>query len=57
MTYDDMSSSCSMKSGLVEVLGLSIIPSKNVSGRRRRTYTNVPLTDVDDESSSLKCGQ
>ena len=30
---------------------------QNVSGRRRRTNTNVPLTDVEDESSSLNCGQ
>ena len=47
MTNDDMSSSCSMKSGLVEVLGLSIIPSKYVSGRKRRTYTNCTLTNVE----------
>ena len=49
MNYD-MSSSCSMKSGLVEVLGLSIIPSKYVSGRKRRTYTKCTLTDVEDGS-------
>ena len=57
MTNDDMSSPFSMRGGFVEELGLSIIPSKIVSGRRRRTNTNVPLTDVEDESSSLKCGQ
>ena len=37
-----------MKSGLVEELGLSIIPSKYVSERKRRTYTNCTLTDVED---------
>ena len=42
--------SCSMKSGLVEVLGLSIIPSKYVSGRNKRTYTKCTLTDVEDGS-------
>ena len=45
-----MSSSCSMKSGLVEELVLSIIPSKYVSGRKRRTYTKCTLTDVEDGS-------
>src|SRR4051794_11895091 len=45
-----MSSSCSMKSGLVEVLGLSIIPSKYVSGRKRRTYTKCTFADVEDGS-------
>ena len=50
MTNDDLSSSCSMKSGLVEVLGLSIIPSKNVSGGKRRTYTKCTLTNVEDGS-------
>ena len=44
------SSSCSRKSGLVEVLGISIIPSKYVSGRNRRTYTKCTLTDVEDGS-------
>ena len=39
-----------MKSGLVGELGLSIIPSKYVSGRRRRTYTKCTLTDVEDGS-------
>ena len=50
VTYDNMSSSCSMKSGLVEELGLSIIPSKYVSGIKRRTCTNCTLTDVEDGS-------
>jgi len=45
-----MSLSCPMKSGLVEVLGLSIIPKEYVSGRKRRTYTKCTLTDVDDGS-------
>ena len=39
-----------MKSGLVEELGLSIIPIKYVSGRKRRTYTKCTLTDVEDGS-------
>ena len=39
-----------MKSGLVEELGLSIIPRKYVSGRKRRTYTKCTLTDVEDGS-------
>ena len=39
-----------MKSGLVEELGLSIIASKCVSGRERRTYTKCTLTDVEDGS-------
>ena len=50
MTYDDMSSSCSMKSGLVEELGLSIMSKKYASGKRRRTYTKCTLTDVEDGS-------
>ena len=33
--------SCSMKSGLVEVVSLSIISSKCVSGIKRRTIPNV----------------
>ena len=37
-----------MKSGLVEELGLSILPSKYVSGRKRRTYTKCTLTDVEE---------
>src|SRR3990170_2919670 len=39
-----------MKSGLVEELGLSIIPSKHVSGRNRRTYTKCTMIDVGDGS-------
>ena len=50
MTNDDMSSSFWMSGGLVEELGLSIIPSKYVSGRKRRTYTKCTLTDVEDGS-------
>ena len=30
---------------------------KNVSGRKRGTSTKCTLTEVEDESSSLKCGQ
>ena len=47
---DDMSSSFSMRGGGVEELGQSIIPSKYVSGRKRRTYTKCTLTDVEDGS-------
>ena len=47
---EDMSSYCSMKSWLVEVLGLSIIPNKYVSGTKIRTYTKYTLTDVEDGS-------
>ena len=50
MTKEFMSLSCSMKSGLVEGLGLSIIPSKYVSGRKIITYTKCTLTGVEDGS-------
>ena len=30
---------------------------QNVSGRKSRTYTQCTLTDVEDGSRSLKCGQ
>ena len=39
-----------MKSWLVEELGLSIILSKYVSGRKRTTYNKCTLTDVEDGS-------
>ena len=44
------SSPWSMKGGLVEELGLCIIPSQYVSGGKRRTYTKCTLTKVESGS-------